>query len=68
MVPADSEDCPIFGQLITFKQDQGIRCLSKSHFKLLVWVVMCMVKAVETDKWCRQAMSCVGAGVLASVG
>lgn len=66
MLPADSEDCPIFGQLITFKQDYGIRCLNKSHFKLLVWAVMCMVNAV--DRQMVQAVSCVGAGGLASVG
>lgn len=67
MVPIDSEDCSIFGQLITFKQDEGIRCLSKSHFKLLVWVVMSTVNAVDTRQMV-QAVSCVGAGGLASAG
>lgn len=28
--------------------------LTESHFKLLVWVGVCMGTAVDTDKWWRQ--------------
>lgn len=51
---AGYEDPPMFGQLITVKQDWGISRLSKSHFKLQVWVEACAVNAVDTDKWCRR--------------
>lgn len=54
IVRAGYEDPPMFGQLITVKQDWGISRLSKSHFKLLVRVEVCAVNAVDTDKWCRR--------------